>query len=283
MFKSKKIFYFIFSLLIFILLITTNNFFSKRNYIKNLKVHYIDVGQGDATLIEYLDKKILIDCGPNSNESNLLKYLSGLNINKIDYIFITHPHEDHIGNLDKIIANYKVTSIFMPKVNFESEDLSKSLSLIKNKNITLYNLNKDFKIKFDENFYLEIFSSSKKNYENINNFSPLIKVIFKKDSFLFTGDNEELGELEFINKDINVDILKVGHHGSNTSSTNIFLEKVSPQISIISCGKNNSFNHPNPKVLERLNKLNNKIYRTDEDGTIIINSYGKSIIEIEKK
>ncbi|WP_055070800.1 ComEC/Rec2 family competence protein [Clostridium massiliamazoniense] len=283
MFKSKKIFYFIFSLLIFILLITTNNFFSKRNYIKNLKVHYIDVGQGDATLIEYLDKKILIDCGPNSNESNLLKYLSGLNINKIDYIFITHPHEDHIGNLDKIIANYKVTSIFMPKVNFESEDLSKSLSLIKNKNITLYNLNKDFKIKFDENFYLEIFSSSKKNYENINNFSPLIKVIFKKDSFLFTGDNEELGELEFINKDINVDILKVGHHGSNTSSTNIFLEKVSPKISIISCGKNNSFNHPNPKVLERLNKLNNKIYRTDEDGTIIINSYGKSIIEIEKK
>lgn len=283
MFKSKKIFYFIFSLLIFILLITANNFFSKNNYIKNLKVHYIDVGQGDATLIEYLNKKILIDCGPNSNESNLLKYLSDLNINKIDYIFITHPHEDHIGNLDKIIANYKITSIFMPKVNFESEDLSKSLSLIKNKNIALYNLNKDFKINFDENFYLEVFSSSKKNYENINNFSPLIKVIFKKDSFLFTGDNEELGELEFINKDIDVDILKVGHHGSNTSSTNIFLEKVSPKISIISCGKNNSFNHPNPKVLERLNKLNNKIYRTDEDGTIIVNSYGKSIIEIEKK
>ncbi|MFR5264362.1 ComEC/Rec2 family competence protein [Clostridium sp.] len=281
MLKSKKYFYFI--IFLFVLLIIKISFFPATDYINNLKVHYIDVGQGDSSLIEYLDKKILIDCGPNSNESNLLKYLNNLNITKIDYIFITHPHEDHIGNLDQVISKYKVTTIFMPKVNFESKDLSTSLSLIKDKNITLYDLNKDFKIKFNEDFYLEVFSSPKKNYENINNFSPLIKVIFKKDSFLFTGDNEEIGELEFINNAIDVDILKVGHHGSNTSSTDLFLKKVSPKISIISCGKNNSFNHPNPKVLERLNKFDNKIYRTDEDGTIIINSYGNSVVTIEKK
>lgn len=279
-FKFKK------SILLFLLLLLmiTYVFLTPfRSSINHLKIHYIDVGQGDATLIEHSNKIILIDSGPNEAEKPLIKYLKTLRIKKIDYIFITHPHEDHIGNLDKILSDFKVDTIFMPKFYYESKDLLKSLSMIKEKNINLKFILQDFRLKISKDIYLDVFSSKKKSYENPNNYSPLIKVVFKEDSFLFTGDNELEGELEFITNNIDVDVLKVGHHGSNTSSSDLFLTKVTPKVSIISCGKNNKFNHPNPKALNRILNYSNKIYRTDEDGTIIINSFGDSSIKIEKK
>lgn len=276
--KFKKVFFFIFTIsLIFIFI------FLKKPLINEFKVHYIDVNQGDCSLIEYENLKILIDTGPNEANKKLINYLKKERIKTIDYIFITHPHEDHIGNLDEILSTFKVNNIFIPNVNYHSEDLIKSLYIAKKNNIPITVIKEDINLTLTKDLKLDIFASSNFISENLNDFSPIIKANYKDKSFLFTGDNEAIGEFEMLDKNLDSDILQVGHHGSKTSSTEEFLEKVSPKISIISCGKNNRFNHPHKDTLSKLNNYSKKIYRTDEDGSIIISISKENHFEIEKK
>lgn len=283
MFKKKT---FIFFLIFFIFLSTIlgnlliNHHFKFEN---KVKIHYIDVGQGDSSLIQTPTKTILIDTGPNKSEENLINYLKSVNVTKIDYLFITHPHEDHLGNLDAILSTFKVNNLFIPRSFSNSLDFKTSFFLIKKQNINFSFLENDFRLFLDENIYLDVFSSLSSEYEDINDISPMIKLVFQEDSFLFTGDNEVTGELEAINKDISSDFLKIGHHGSSSSTSSLFLNKVNPKTAIISCGKNNSYNHPHKKTLDNLLKNNIKIYRTDQDGSIIFTSFGDSSINVEKK
>ena len=244
-------------------------------------VHYIDVGQGDCILIQVNNKNLLIDSGPSSNRKELLDYLEKLNIKKLDYIIATHPHEDHIGNMDTIIRRYNIESFYSPKVTHSSTTFENMISSLVDKNLKINILNKGVSgIDLGKNTSVSVYSPLENLYtDNLNDYSPIIKITFLNNSFLFTGDAEISTENTVLsqNENLKCDILKVGHHGASTSTSHDFITAVNPSVAIISVGKNNSYGHPTPETLSRLNSLNIKTIRTDINGTIIAISDGKNI------
>ena len=243
-----------------------------------MKVHFIDVGQGDSILIQVNYKNILIDSGPKDEKDKLVKYLNSLNIQQFDYVIATHPHEDHIGNMAYIINNYKVLNFYSPKIDNNTtsfENMAESLSR-KNLKIKVLKANTST-INLGKNTLVETFSPNLDYYNNLNNYSPIIKISYGHTSFLFTGDAEEEIEQEIITNNFNLksDVLKVSHHGSSTSTTKSFLDSVKPKIAVISVGKNNSYGHPTKDTLNKLKE--SKVYRTDTDGNIVITSDGNTI------
>ncbi|BCZ48318.1 metallo beta-lactamase superfamily lipoprotein [Clostridium gelidum] len=243
-------------------------------------VHYIDVGQGDSILIQVNNKNLLIDAGPNSDKKKLLNYLSALNLETLDYVIATHPHEDHIGNMDNVINDYNVLAFYSPKVQSTTKAFEKMVESLKSKNLKINVIKKGTdSIDLGENTKVTVFSPNKDYYEDLNNYSPVIKIEYGKTSFLFTGDAQKDVEKEILatNEDISADVLKVGHHGSSTSTTNDFLKKVNPSLGVISVGQDNTYNHPNDGTIKRLNDNKVTIYRTDKDGTVILSSDGSKI------
>ncbi|MGL4572321.1 MAG: ComEC/Rec2 family competence protein [Clostridium sp.] len=250
----------------------------------NMLVHYINVGQGDAELIQVNGLNMLIDAGPGSNEKDLISYLDKLKIKKLDYVIATHPHEDHIGNMDDVINKYEIGKFYAPKVEHTTKAFEKMVTALKKKDLKInvikegtdtIDLGKDTKVS--------VFSP-KANFndkKDLNNYSPIIKIQYGNNSFLFTGDAEKLEENYVLDKgyDIKADVLKLGHHGSTTSTSENFLKKVNPSIGIISCGIDNDYGHPHKETLKKLDKYKVKIYRTDKDGTITLSSDGKNIIK----
>ncbi|NOW02584.1 ComEC/Rec2 family competence protein [Clostridium beijerinckii] len=243
-------------------------------------VHYIDVGQGDCILVQVNNKNLLIDSGPKSDRKKLFNYLSGLNLNKLDYVIATHPHEDHIGNMDDIIKTYSIGTFYAPKVESTTKSFEDLVDALKDKNLKVHVLkNNSTSIDLGENTKVNVFSPNKDFYDNLNNYSPVIKIQYGNTSFLFTGDAEKEVEKEILNnnEDISADVLKVGHHGSSTSTSKDFLKKVNPSIAVISVGKDNIYNHPDASTTKLLDENNIKTYRTDKDGTIVICSDGSNI------
>ncbi|WP_366937210.1 ComEC/Rec2 family competence protein [Clostridium sp.] len=244
-------------------------------------IHYIDVGQGDCILIQVNNKNLLIDSGPSTNRKYLLNYLKKINIKKFDYIIATHLHDDHIGNMDTIIKRYNVEKFYSPKVTTSSDTFDSLLSALVDKNLKINVLKKGTnQINLGKNVTLKVLSPSKDfTSDNLNNYSPIIKINFLNNSFLFTGDAETSDEnlVLFENNDLKADVLKVGHHGSSTSTSLDFLNSVDPSVAIISVGKNNSYGHPSQKVLSLLDESNIKTLRTDISGNIIVISDGKNI------
>jgi len=243
-------------------------------------VHYIDVGQGDSILIQVNNKNLLIDAGPNSDKKKLLNYLSALNLETLDYVIATHPHEDHIGNMDNVINDYNVLAFYAPKVQSTTKSFEKMVESLKSKNLKINVIKKGTdSIDLGENTKVTVFSPNKDYYEDLNNYSPVIKIEYGKTSFLFTGDAQKDVEKEILatNEDISADVLKVGHHGSSTSTTNDFLKKVNPSLGVISVGQDNSYNHPNDDTIKRLNDNKVTIYRTDKDATVVLSSDGSKI------
>lgn len=268
----------IFMVIIFILFFNLNN---NANFKNKMIIHYIDVGQGDCILIQVNNKNLLIDSGPSTNRKYLLNYLKKINIKKFDYIIATHPHDDHIGNMDTIIKRYNVEKFYSPKVTTSSDTFDSLLSALVDKNLKINVLKKgSSQINLGKNVTLKVLSPSKDfTSDNLNNYSPIIKINFLNNSFLFTGDAETSDEnlVLFENNDLKADVLKVGHHGSSTSTSLDFLNSVDPSVAIISVGKNNSYGHPSQKVLSLLDESNIKTLRTDISGTIIVISDGKNI------
>ncbi|GKX66778.1 ComEC/Rec2 family competence protein [Inconstantimicrobium mannanitabidum] len=283
----KKIFsYFLSIAIIFTCITLTSCSKSADSSIDNLtetsalRIHYIDVGQGDAILIQVNHKNFLIDSGPSDSQSKILGYLKNLHINKFDYILATHPHEDHIGNMTAIIKKYDITTFLAPKVTTNTSTFKNMLLALKNKNMHINAIKAGSKvINLGENITVEVLSPNNSSYEELNNYSPMIKLTYGSRSFLFVGDAQKEVEQEVLSKnyDVKADVLKVGHHGSSTSTSNEFLKKVNPSIAVISVGANNSYKHPNKSVIDRLKESSIKIYRTDNDGNIIIDCDGKNI------
>ena len=272
---------------IFILALAILSFFLLSQLLKNktysinpneMKVHFIDVGQGDAILVQVNDINLLIDSGSKTEKKKLVDYLDSLYIPEFDYIIATHPHEDHIGNMSYIINNYKIINFYSPKVQNNTsafESMAESLAR-KNIKIKLLKTN-NTSINLGENTLVEVLSPSLNSYDNLNNYSPVIKISYGNTSFLFTGDAEESIEKELISKSFNLksDLLKIGHHGSSTSTSKIFLEKVNPKFTVISVGKDNTYGHPTKETLEKIK--NTKVFRTDLDSSIVIISDGESL------
>ena len=244
-------------------------------------IHFIDVGQGDAILIQVNNQNMLIDSGPKESQSNLLNYLSSLKIEKLDYIIATHPHEDHIGNMYSVIKQYDIGEFYAPKITHTSKSFERMVeSLIaKNKKINVFDINTK-SISLGDKTNLYIYSPEPKDYgNNLNLYSAVFKITYGNTSFLFTGDAEKVNEEDILrnNNSIKSDVLKIAHHGSSTSTSTSFYEAVNPEVAIISVGKDNSYNHPNTKTLELLKSKSTNIYRTDKDSTIILISDGNTI------
>ena len=272
---------------IFILALTILSFFLLSELLKNknysinpneMKVHFIDVGQGDSILVQVNDKNLLIDSGPKSEKKKLVDYLDSLYIPEFDYVIATHPHEDHIGNMSYIINNYKIINFYSPKAQNNTSAFESMAESLARKNIKIMILKTDTNsINLGENTLVEVLSPNLNSYDNLNNYSPVIKISYGNNSFLFTGDAEESIEKELSSKSFNLksDLLKIGHHGSSTSTSEIFLEKVNPKITVISVGKDNTYGHPTKETLENIK--NTRVFRTDLDGSIVVISDGESL------
>ena len=242
-----------------------------------LTVHYLDVGQADSIFIELPNKEtILIDAGNNGDGEIIVNYIKNLNYDTINYLVGTHPHEDHIGGLDTVINTFNIDKIYMPKAQTNTITFKDVLKAIQDKGLKVNTAKVGVNILNIDNLNIDIIAPKDEIYDNLNNYSAVIKLTYGNNSFLFMGDAETLSENE-ITTDVKVDVLKVGHHGSNTSTSQTFLNKVKPTYAVISIGKDNSYGHPANEVLALLNEFNVNVFRTDEQGTIIISSDGNTI------
>ena len=237
----------------------------------NLRVYCLDVGQGDSILITNNNKTMLIDASTNEMGSRVVKYLNDLGIKKIDYLVGTHPHEDHIGGLDNVIKNFDIGTIYMPNVVATTKTFEEVIDAISAKKLKVTSPKTGDKFTVG-NAECEVMSI-RNDKDDYNNCSIVIKMDFNNVSYLFTGDAEE--SVESSRKWPHVDVLKVGHHGSNTSSSKNFLEQIKPEVALISVGQGNTYGHPAQATLKRLSNIGAKIYRTDENGTILLIEKGE--------
>jgi competence protein ComEC len=287
--KSQK---FVLSLVIFLVAII-GTFYQKKDEVKNinkreevvntinydhdLSVYFIDVGQADCILVKDNDEYALIDAGNNEDGMKLVNYFKSLNITNFKYVFGTHAHEDHIGGMDNIIDNFNIENFYMPNAITTTKTFEDVLDSLDRKKIKFQtpNVNDDFKLN-NATFKVLHIGDNKKD---LNDTSVVLRLEYGNTSYLLMGDATSNVEKDLLNNNINLksDVLKVGHHGSNYSSTIDFLNKVKPEYAIIEVGKNNSYNHPRQETLNKLKDLNAKVYRTDLDGTIVATSDGNSI------
>lgn len=257
---------------------TTKKEKNNKAIVGDLKVHYINVGQGDSILIQQDSKNMLIDAGPNSAETTVVDYLKSKGVTKLDYVIGTHPHEDHIGGLDKVIDSFEIGQVFMPKVTANTQTFKSVATAINNKGlkITVPKVGDSYDLG---NASWNILSPENASYDNLNNYSVVTRLQFGNNSFIFTGDAESISEGEILQKqlDISGDVLKIGHHGSNTSTSDNFLTKVNPKYAVLSVAKENSYGHPHSSIMSKLKSKGIQVYRTDENETIIATSNGKEI------
>ena len=248
-----------------------------------LKIHYVDVGQGDAIFIELPNQQnLLIDGAESKEKEKIIDYINRLNKQKIDYLIATHPHADHIGGLASIIEQFDIGKIYMPKAISTSKTYENLLKTIINADLKITTAKKDLIILNDENLKMQFLSPQESHYQELNNYSAVLKITYQKHNFLFMGDAEKLIEDE-ITEDVNADIIKVGHHGSNTSSSLNFVNRVSPKYAIISVGSKNQYQHPHKEIIKRWQQVGAQVLQTDLHGTIIAQSDGFNLqIKTEK-
>ena len=264
---------------------------------KTFTISFIDVGQGDSMLISTpKGKNILVDGGGSRDETTfdigkqtLIPYLLNKGITKLDYIIISHFDSDHVGGILSVLEELRAKKVIICKQE-ENENYKRFKEIVKNKNIKVYVVKKGDNLKIEEDIWLKIlWPKDERIKENaINNNSIVAKLNYKSFSILLTGDIEKIAENEILkeyeNSNIlNASILKVAHHGSKSSSIKEFLEKVKPQIALIGVGEKNTFGHPNTGVINRLQNLNTKIYRTDEKGEITIKIDSRGKVKIRTK
>lgn len=245
-----------------------------------LEISYLDVGQGDAAYIKVNDFDILIDAGPKSDSDKLMKQLEEKNIDDFEIVIATHPHEDHIGGMTKVFEKYDVESFYMPKVTNTTKTFENMIKAVSNEGLTAKIIKEGASFDLGEGCKIEVYSPIDESYDNLNDYSPIMKLTYGNKSFIFTGDAEKTVEKEVVekySKELKADVIKFGHHGSSTSSTKEFIEAISPKYGIISCGVDNSYGHPHRETLSIIDEMGIETYRTDKQGQITITSDGNNI------
>ena len=242
-----------------------------------LRVSFIDVGQGDSEFIELPNgETLLIDAGTNETGADVVNYIESLGYSSIDYVVGTHPHEDHIGGLDDVIRTFDVESVYMPKVTADTKTFEDVLDAVDEKGLTINTAKAGVTLVDGDGLSVKMLAPVLDEYDNTNDYSAVIRIVYDDTSFIFMGDAEQYAE-DLITGDVDSDVLKVGHHGSSTSTGEAFLERVSPSYAVISCGLGNSYGHPHIETMEKLGSLGIPVLRTDEMGTVVAESDGTEI------
>lgn len=243
-----------------------------------LQVHFIDVGQGDSILIRQGEESMLIDVGENKAGNKVVEYCKNQGITELEYVVGTHPHEDHIGGMDDVINNIDVNEIMLTKSEYTNSTYEDVLSAAKEHNVKeIYPATGEIFSLGDAVF--TIMAPNRSDYLEVNNESLAIKMTYGNVAYLFCGDAEIESEYDMVENgiDLSADVIKLGHHGSNTSSSQMILKTVKPSYAIISVGKDNSYGHPAAEILNRLKEYGIRYFRTDEEGNIISVTDGKNI------
>ncbi len=246
-----------------------------------LSVHYIDVGQGDSILIKAEGLNVLIDAGERGNGDKIVSYLTSQGIKRLDYVIATHPHSDHIGSMSEVLEEIPAANIIIPELTREStpttrvyEDFLKAAGDAGAKVIAA----RPGETYAGRQAVLTILGPCRQN-DDLNNMSVVARLDFGSTSFLFTGDAETPAESAMLEQgmDVHADVLKIGHHGSDTSTGTDFLARVQPAFCVISCGKGNDYGHPHEETLEKLERRGITPFRTDQDGTVVFGSDGSTL------
>ena len=241
-----------------------------------IKIYFLDVGQADCILLTSNGEAMLIDAGNNKDGKYVVNCIKELGISKINYLIGTHPHEDHIGGLDYVIREFDIDNIYMPKVKTNTTNFEEVLDEVANKDLKITTPNRGDTFSVG-NINCEVMQvgvgTVEEQQENLNLSSIIIRATYGEQSYLFTGDAEITNEIA--RNWPQTDVLKVGHHGSNSSTSEDFLNQLMPEIAIIQVGKGNDYGHPQKTILDRLSKMNIEIFRTDLNGTVVITSDGK--------
>lgn len=244
---------------------------------ENLVVHYLDVGQGDSEFIELPNgETMLIDAGETDKGETVVNDISALGCNKITYLVATHPHSDHIGGMPAVLDAFDVANAYLPNASSSSDIYAEFLDKLDAEGCNVYEAKNDVSVIQTESLCAYFVAPCGTDYKNLNNYSAVLKLVYGETSFLFTGDAQSQSEKE-ITADVSANVVKVGHHGSKTSSSQAFVSAVSPEYAIIEVGKDNSYGHPNVGVIERWQNAGADVLRTDLNGSITFTSDGSNI------
>ena len=249
------------------------------NISQPLNITIIDVGQGDAILVQSDNKNMLIDAGPNSSSLNLVNSLTKMNINRFDVVVATHPHEDHIGGLDSVINKFDIDQVIMPQVSANTQTFYDVLQAIHNKGLMVTAPVPENNFKLGSTL-CAILAPNSSSYEDINSYSIVMQVVYGKITFLFMGDAGLDSETDILSKgySLNSDVIKIGHHGSSSSTSDELIKAVNPRYAVISSGQDNDYGHPHKETISKLNSAGVIIYRTDLNGDVTFSSNGTNLV-----
>ena len=259
-----------------------------KNVNGDIAVHFIDVQQGDCTLIVADNYTVLIDAGEVSEKSKVITYLRSLDITHLDMVIASHPHSDHIGSLGAVIEEYGTDLLLMPE---ETEDMTPVTTSYENMITASEECNAEIRYAKPGDVYtltedctIDILAPVA-DYDDHNNYSIVCRLHYGETSFLFTGDIENKAERDIVNSgaDLSADVIKIAHHGSNTSGLKVFLQNADPKYAVISVGALNDYGHPHKETLELLKLLGIDVLRTDYHGDIVLSSDGTDITVVKEK
>lgn len=246
-----------------------------------LKVHYIDVGQGDCQLIVSSSETVLIDCGEREYSERVIGYIRALGIGRLDYVVVSHPHTDHMGGMSYILDEFDIGTVIMPKIKDSILPTTNAFQRML-KSIDTKGIKTDYAEagkRYGIGSATMTVLSPVKDYDDLNNYSVVVKIVHGENSFLFTGDIEKQAEADILSSgaDVSATVLKAAHHGSGSSSHSAFIDAAAPEYVVIEVGQGNDYGHPHKETLKWIRDRNLKLYRTDLNGNIIFTSTGSGL------